>query len=541
MYAAGGMESDFSDSDCDIVFSSKDSSKAEAEATINKSNPNTFSNGVIKTNDFIPSSHSSVTSQSSYANQRSHRKFSRRQCIDVNSSQLLDDLRYAVNQGNVETVKAILSKDIWVDTILKSGWTSLMFACSAGNLELVQFLLEEKANPNYHKDMLTPLMAVCMSKKNEEDLSKCCSLLIDNGANVNAHERHLTTPLMFASREGYTQIVKTLLDNDAEINAQDNRGNTAIAWAAQCGHGQVVRLLLEKGADVKILNRMGQSPIDLAYDHDHSEVASLLTKGVITKEDSTIDRPNITVKTASGDAIRIAMSVRDTSSSKTFVKVGELDLFLNGIGCPELIPVFNEQQLNFHDLLIMNDEELEKVGIKQIGTRKKILEACKAVHKKDWENSSLPNLRQKQYISCPDAVAMMANIAKHLKYISSSIIYIRQQIQSQPRILELSQDSANVHDLLDEMEDGLKNVRFLNDEMRFLKMHLEKVQDKVQFIPADLIVETVPTGTKYGKIFLSVIGVTAASVVVVGLLWKNNYSFSNLNSIFKFRALPIAL
>lgn len=55
----------------------------------------------------------------------------------------------------------------------------------------------------------------------------------------------------------------------------------------------------------------------------------------------------------------------------------------------------------------------------------------------------MPNYLWIKYIklsySCPDAVAMMKNIAKHLKYISSSVIYIRQQIQQQPRILELSQ------------------------------------------------------------------------------------------------------
>lgn len=38
-------------------------------------------------------------------------------------------------------------------------------------------------------DMFTPLMAVCAAKKPESDLLKCCELLIQHGANVNAHER----------------------------------------------------------------------------------------------------------------------------------------------------------------------------------------------------------------------------------------------------------------------------------------------------------------------------------------------------------------
>lgn len=52
---------------------------------------------------------------------------------------------------------------------------------------------------------------------------------------------------------------------------------------------------------------------------------------------------------------------RNSESSIKFTKFGDLDLFLMGIGCQDLRQKFSEHHLGFHDLLIMSDEDLEKV------------------------------------------------------------------------------------------------------------------------------------------------------------------------------------
>ncbi|XP_042896507.2 ankyrin repeat, SAM and basic leucine zipper domain-containing protein 1 [Parasteatoda tepidariorum] len=474
-----------------------------------------------------PNSASSDPSSSNYRYQSHKSPSHHRQHPSTVSSEKLDDLRYAITTGNLETTKDILSKGIWIDTILKAGWTGLMYACSSGHSNIVSYFLENKADPNYHKDMYTPLMAVCASRKTEQDLLKCCILLLQYGANVNEHERHLTTPLMFAAREGYISIVKELLNHGAEVNSQDNSGKTALLWAASYGHGQIIRLLLQNNADKNICDNMGQTPEDIAYGNGYKELVSLIQKGPIglTVLDAEESLDEITKTT--NKSIEATMIV---SKPKNFSKVGELELFLSGIGCSTLVKKFQEHDLNFHDMLVMNEEELEKIGIAQVGVRKKILEACKSVHKKEWEHSSLPNLKQKQYISCPDAVAMMANVSAHLKFIATSVKYVRQQIQSQPRILELAQDSANVFDLIDELKDGLKNVHFLNEEIRFLKLHLERVQGQVEYIPADLIVETVPTPSSQRKVlFISLsVAVTTFIGIFAGILWKNPSSLSSI-------------
>lgn len=559
-----GMESNSDSDDCMIVHHSapldrSGSSKLPFEKNIVSSDKKIagnvkpyFShvpNGNIKQNARQASvNHSyqhnkNLTSKYNQRNTVQRRQQNR--SVDRETLQFFDDFRFAVMHGNLELVSFFIEKGIPVDSVLKAGWTALLYACSCGHHEIVKYLLEKKADPNFSKDSFTPLMAVCASSQDETSLVKCVQQLMEHGADVNAQERHLTTPLMFASREGHVDVAKELLKHNVELNVHDNRGRTALHWASSYGYGQIVRLLLCKGADPDKVTFGGQSAHDLAYDEGHKEVASLLQKGVNqlvggTDHVGTDEEKENTVKNAqpspeprnsymsAKEYNALRKSFRPLEKTKCYVKQSELDLFLTGLGLSDLVPVINEQQVAFSDLLIMTEEDLEKIGVQQFGARKKILEATKAVHKKEWEASSLPDLKQYQYISCPDAVTMVANIAHHLKYISSSVIYVRQQIQAHPRILELGQDSSNVHDLIDETQEGLKNVQVLYDELRFLKLHLDKVQDNVNYIPADLIVETVPKSKSRWKGAKIVVVLTVITLTVGRVLWKKHNSLSAL-------------
>lgn len=141
----------------------------------------------------------------------------------------LDELRLAALKGRLDKVRLLLQR-IPVDQVLRSGWTALMYAASGGQWKVVEYLLENGANPNFHKELFTPLMAACASSSdNEDDLTSTVEALLKNGAKVNAAERHRVTPLMFSSKERRLKLVKALLANGADPNLQDNRGWTVIA------------------------------------------------------------------------------------------------------------------------------------------------------------------------------------------------------------------------------------------------------------------------------------------------------------------------
>jgi len=140
----------------------------------------------------------------------------------------LDDFRIAAMKGNLEALKSYINSGIPVCQVLRSGWTALMYAASCGKWAVVDFLLKNKSNVNFHRELFTPLMAACASThEHEDDLVKCVILLLENGANVNASDRQKVTPLMYSAKEKRLKIVNTLLKRE-EINVdlQDNRGWT---------------------------------------------------------------------------------------------------------------------------------------------------------------------------------------------------------------------------------------------------------------------------------------------------------------------------
>ena len=142
---------------------------------------------------------------------------------------VLDDIRMAVMNGNINFLKAHLENNsgFFVDAVLKSGWTSLMYAASCAKPDILRYLLEYKADANYRRDMFTPLMAACTSSsQDEEKLVECVNLLIEHGANINATDRFLNNALMHACRKGKLRVAKELISSGSEINRWDGNGFT---------------------------------------------------------------------------------------------------------------------------------------------------------------------------------------------------------------------------------------------------------------------------------------------------------------------------
>ena len=65
----------------------------------------------------------------------------------------LEDFRIAAMKGNVDMLRSYLDGGVPVDQVLRSGWPALMYAASCGHWEAVELLLQEKANPNFHKEL----------------------------------------------------------------------------------------------------------------------------------------------------------------------------------------------------------------------------------------------------------------------------------------------------------------------------------------------------------------------------------------------------
>ena len=127
------------------------------------------------------------------------------------------------------------------------GWTPLYLAAWTGNKEIVQLLLERRANPNTaiisgH----TPLNAIveCNSAIAESERKDIVKLLINGGAHLNKQNDRGWTPLHMAVRRGQREMVEVLLEMGADPNIVSQRnGLTSLFLAEYWGHIKIAQLL----------------------------------------------------------------------------------------------------------------------------------------------------------------------------------------------------------------------------------------------------------------------------------------------------------
>jgi ankyrin repeat protein len=98
-----------------------------------------------------------------------------------------------------------------------------------------------------------------------------------HGANVRALCFDAKQALHLISRgPNCRDMVTLLIDSGADIEAHDEIRDTPLHWAAFHGDVRLVRALVEAGADVQAQNDDGESALDVAINHDSAECADYL-------------------------------------------------------------------------------------------------------------------------------------------------------------------------------------------------------------------------------------------------------------------------
>lgn len=72
-------------------------------------------------------------------------------------------------------------------------------------------------------------MATCASSQRDQNrLVQCVDHLLKHNARINMAERHHTTALMFAAKEGHNKVIARLLSDNSncDVDAQDSQGWT---------------------------------------------------------------------------------------------------------------------------------------------------------------------------------------------------------------------------------------------------------------------------------------------------------------------------
>jgi ankyrin repeat protein len=219
---------------------------------------------------------------------------------DLNLNQQSADgstsLLWATYNVDYKMVTALLEKGADPNIANNFGAFPLSEATKLGDLTLVSLLLKAGADPNLsNTDNQTALMLAANVGSVE-----IANLLVEAGADVNAIEGfRQQDALMWAAANNQPKIVKLLVEAGADVNRRskaddwprqmtsepraqfrDTGGLTSLLYATRSGCLECVKTIVEAGADIDKPNPDGVTPLINALDNKKWDIAwYLLDKG----------------------------------------------------------------------------------------------------------------------------------------------------------------------------------------------------------------------------------------------------------------------
>jgi ankyrin repeat protein len=173
------------------------------------------------------------------------------QHIDVNvrSDDGSTALLWAAHWNDLETADLLIRAGADVNAANNFRSTPLSLACTNGSAPLVERLLKAGANPNTPiATGETPIMTCATSGS-----ADAVRMLVARGADVNAKEPlQNQTALMWAASERHPIVVGMLIEVGADLQAHTKKGFTALHFASREGDLESARLLLAAGVNVNI-------------------------------------------------------------------------------------------------------------------------------------------------------------------------------------------------------------------------------------------------------------------------------------------------
>ena len=162
------------------------------------------------------------------------------------------------------------------DAAAREAFPSMLLNSAKNNdLTGVRALLDQGVEVNtLDEDKRTALMYA--SYEGYSDVIEC---LLSHGADPTLFDINGRTALMFAASGPFPGAVLMLLEKGAAVNVQDKDEHyTALMYAAAEGQFENVKLLIEHGADPMIKDVDGDNALAFARNNNHMETAEFLEK-----------------------------------------------------------------------------------------------------------------------------------------------------------------------------------------------------------------------------------------------------------------------
>ena len=184
----------------------------------------------------------------------------------------------AASHGHAATMAFLQSKGASINC---EGTTPLMTASARGQLEAVEWLVENGANAaaaafvpgaSGQRALNSPMLSAAM----HSHIDVMRYLHARGAPFIVEAQGQMTTALHSAAACGLTECVRFILACGFEIQTQMPFDLTALHIAAQADQREVIQLLLDSGADIEALDDVDCTPLMNAVIRDQAEAVTVL-------------------------------------------------------------------------------------------------------------------------------------------------------------------------------------------------------------------------------------------------------------------------
>ncbi|NNU77758.1 ankyrin repeat domain-containing protein [Clostridium estertheticum] len=185
-----------------------------------------------------------------------------------------------IDEGNVDAIRDYLnkSKDLNTDLKLENILYYAIDNCQNNYFKTIELIIDNGADINAHNsDLLeTPLHKLCARIKPHIDV---ITMILKKGAKVNAINISGKTPLFYCSFNYSVELLNLLVEYGADINIRDKYKNTLLhddyINCFDDHFEEFLKSLINLGFDINSTNSTGYTPLDLC---ENKKIADILIK-----------------------------------------------------------------------------------------------------------------------------------------------------------------------------------------------------------------------------------------------------------------------